>query len=175
MSVAVHLWAERKHGGVKFLQHVQLTDKHFQDIVDFTGPRSKWNLLKDRSILQYKNMWRNGNRKEMKGNHSYRGHHETGFETELKVHNTCIPFCPFEHCKPGIMSPFDLDLAILTPPQKPTPINADASTKSKRRLFTPEKDQEKYKAYIAAEIEAIQILPDQEKTQMQDLCKLSPK
>ena len=110
-SVAVHLWADRKCGGIQMLQTVRLTYKHLKEILVYTGPGSNWNLLKNRSIMQYKSMWQNLHNKSQ----YYRGHHQTGFETDLKVHSPISPFCPFEHCQSGIMSTFDLDLMSMTP------------------------------------------------------------
>lgn len=72
----------------------------------------------------------------MKGSHYYRGHSETGYETESKLHSPESPFCPFQHCRPGLMTPFDVDLTVLTPLQK-----ADKSN-TNRRLFTPQKQAE---------------------------------
>ena len=132
-SVAVHLWAERSQRGVQILQDVRLTDKHFREILGFAGPGSKWNLLKGRSILQYKSMWRN----IAQGRHYYRGHPETGYETDSKVHEPSSPFCPFDHCKKGIMSPIDLDLILLTP------TNEKCKSKTNRKLFTVNTDNKK--------------------------------
>ena len=140
-SVAVHLWAERTSGSIKTLYNMRLTDKNFKEILQFAGPNSEWNLLKDRSILQYKSMWRNS----VKTRHTYRGHPNTGFETEFKVHGPSSPYCPFGHCKSGIISQFDVDLTLLTP----TKISSDESlnkclnTNPSRRLFTPKKDSDK--------------------------------
>ena len=82
-SVAVHVWAEQDLGGTNMLQQIRLNDSHIQKILLFAGPGTKLNLLKDRSVLKYKNLWRN----TAKSSNYYRGHHETGFETDLKVHN----------------------------------------------------------------------------------------
>lgn len=136
MSVAIHLWSHQKCGGVQFLKDVPLTDNHFQEIVNFAGPNSKWNLLKNRSVTQFKNMWRN----KLKGKHFYHGHEETGFETEYKLHNSSSIFCPFEHCRQGFMSPFDVDLMLLTPDKQSSQSVETCSLSVSKRLFTPEKN-----------------------------------
>ena len=40
ISVGVHLWAERKRGGTKYLQDSRLLDSDFKDILSFAGPES---------------------------------------------------------------------------------------------------------------------------------------
>ena len=45
ISVAIHLWSERKMGGTQFLQEVRLVDIHFRDILNFTGPNSRWKII----------------------------------------------------------------------------------------------------------------------------------
>ena len=139
LSVAVHLWAHKWCGNMNILQSERLTDKHFQQILEFAGPNSKWRILKDRPVSQYKRMWRNA----MKGGHYYRGHPDSGYETESKLHCPDIPFCPFQHCKPGLMTPFDVDLTVLTPLQSIDHQNERILSSTQRRLFTPQKDSEK--------------------------------
>ena len=136
MSVAIHLWSHQKYGGVQFLSDIPLTDKHFKEIIEFAGPNSKWNLLKNRSITQCKNMWQN----KLKGKYFYHGHKESGFETEYKVHDTSSTFCPFNHCKQGVLSPFDVDLMLLTPDKQSSQPVETSSLSVNRRLFTPEKN-----------------------------------
>ena len=139
LSVAVHLWAHKQCGSMNMLQEERLKDKHFHQILSFTGPSSKWHILKDRPASQYKKMWRNA----MKGIHYYRGHPETGYETQSKLHSPEAPFCLFQHCKPGLMTHFDLDLTVLTPLQERVePINKIVSH-TNRRLFTPQKNKQK--------------------------------
>ena len=114
LSIAIHLWAETKLGGIKMLQVVRLTDNHFQEIISFAGPGSKYNIMKHRSILKLKNLWRNNG----KSKNYFRGHLETGFESDKKLHDSSCLFCPFEHCKTGIlssMSPLEMDMVLLTP------------------------------------------------------------
>ena len=133
-SFAVHLWAERQSGGVSILHRIRLTDKHFREILSFAGTGSRWNLLKSRSILQYKSMWRNMS----KGRHSYNGHPETGFETETRVHDSSSQFCPFRHCQSGIMSQLDIDIILLTPKRKSkSEMNRrdELKTNANRKLF----------------------------------------
>lgn len=48
LSVAIHLWAHKQFGSMKILQEDRLKDKHFQQILEFAGPSSKWHILKDR-------------------------------------------------------------------------------------------------------------------------------
>ena len=139
LSVAVHLWAHKWYGNIHILQEERLTDKHFKQILEFAGPNSKWRILKDRPISQYKRMWRNA----MKGVHYYRGHPESGYETESKLHSPDIPFCPFQHCKPGLMTHFDVDLTVLTPLQQSNLSSEKILPGTQRRLFTPQKDSEK--------------------------------
>ena len=100
-------------------------------------------------------MWRN----IMKGKHSYQGHKESGFETEEKVYSPASPFCPFQHCKSGLMTPFDVDLTVLTPTKE----NEDLikSSKSNRRLFTPEKNSEKIQNPSLICDENINLLPQE--------------
>ena len=139
LSVVVHLWAHQNFGSMKFLQEERLTDKHFYEILEFAGPNSKWNILKNRPASHYKRMWRNA----LKGNHYFRGHHETGYETESKLHSPAAPFCPFQHCKPGLMSPFDVDLTVLTPPPRNFEGKERTVSNTNRKLFTSQKQLEK--------------------------------
>ena len=83
ISVAIHIWAERKMGGIKFLQNVRLEDSHFEDILKFTGPESKWSLMKGRTLQQLRSLWRNS----LGGKHYYRGNKKTGFENEYQRHD----------------------------------------------------------------------------------------
>ena len=59
ISITIHLWAENKFGGIKMLQEVRLTENHFQEILSLAGPGSKYNIMKHKSIVQLKNLWRN--------------------------------------------------------------------------------------------------------------------
>ena len=131
ISVSVHLWAERKMGGVQFLQTTRLNDSHFEDILKFTGPGSKWNTMKGRTIKQFRSLWRNN----FGGKKFYRGQKKTGFENEFGLH---VPFdlvCPFGHCSSGLMSPMDMDLIVLTPKRTSSVSFAMKSTTSSRKLF----------------------------------------
>ena len=131
-SATVHLFAELRLGSIRKLQDFRLKSKDFKDLIQFAGPGSKWNLLKGRSITVYKNLWRN----MTKSKHVYRGHANTGFENDLKVHEPIAPFCPFEHCKTGIMSQMDLDLIIMTPPKLNSYVlDTKQIGTSSRRLF----------------------------------------
>ena len=133
-SLACHLWAEKKCGSMKFLKQVRLTDKHFKNILDFAGPYSKYNFIKDRSSLQYKNLWRN----TANSTDVFRGHPMTGFETDSKLHNSSPEFCPFEHCNTqlGPLRPLDIDLVMLTPKKR------KCETSTNRKLFEREKSNE---------------------------------
>lgn len=137
LSVSVHLWAERKMGGVDFLQKVRLNDSHFKDILQFTGPESKWNLMKNRTLPQLRRLWRNS----LGDTHYYRGHKETGFETEFKIHNPSDQYCPFGHCSSGCMSPMDLDLMHLTPKKISQLKSEDQRKLSSRKLFVEPGEQ----------------------------------
>jgi hypothetical protein len=116
ISVAVHLWAERMKGGIQYLASSRLTDPDFEEILSFTGPGSKWNIMKNRSVPQLRSLWRNTSGVL----HAYRGHCKTGFENKSLKHDAKETFCPFGHCKSGIMSPMDVDLVLLTPQKKIT-------------------------------------------------------
>ena len=114
LSIAIHLWAENKFGGIKMLQEVRLTENNFQEILSLAGPGSKYNIMKHKSIVQLKNLWRNNT----KSKKYFRGHPETGFETVNKLHSSSCQFCPFEHYKSGILgslSPLETDMVLLTP------------------------------------------------------------
>ena len=134
-SVSVHLWAEQKYGSTRILQQLRLKENHFQEILSFAGPGTKFNLIKERSVLQYKHLWRN----TAKSKNYFRGHQETGFETNLKKHDPSRQFCPFEHCETGILSPIqplEIDLIFLTPKRniKNIEIQRD-NTNANRQLF----------------------------------------
>ena len=116
LSVAVHLWADRKKGGVKFLHSVRLTEDHFRDILSYAGPDSKWNIIKGWTVKKMKNLWKNN----YGGSASYRGHKTTGFQNKNGMHQPTIDFCPFSHCDSGLLSPMDIDLMILTPEKRKT-------------------------------------------------------
>ena len=131
ISVSIHLWAERTKGGVKFLHNTRLEDFHFEEILKFTGPTSKWKLLKNRTIPQLRSLWRN----TFGGKHYYRGDKKTGFENELKRHCSSVQFCPFNHCSSGIMSPMDVDLVVLTPTRKCSLFSEIEGACSSRKLF----------------------------------------
>ena len=132
MSVSVHLWAEREKGGVQFLKTKRLTDADFQEVLSFTGPQSDWRIMKEVTISQFRSMWRNiyGAR------NSYRGHRDTGYEDKQKRHDPSDTFCPFGHCKSGILSPMDMDMVRLTPDKKTFSIKEDQNMKTpNRQLF----------------------------------------
>ena len=113
-------------GGTQFLQEVRLEDIHFRDILNFTGPNSRWKLMKNRTIGELRSLWRN----TFRGKHYYRGDGETGFENHLQRHSRSIKFCPLGHCKSGLMSPMDLDLIL-----KEKDVNIPRSS---RQLFEDE-------------------------------------
>ena len=129
ISVCVHLWAERKMGGVSFLHNTRLENCHFKDILEFSGPGSKWNLMKNRSLPQLRSLWRN----TAGGKHYYRGHRQTGLENEKQRHGPSSQYCPFSHCQSGIMSPMDVDLVILTPNK--TVVKEGTKPTLSRKLF----------------------------------------
>ena len=131
LSVAVHLWADKEKGDIKYLQSTRLVNKHFEDLLKFAGPGSKWNLIKKRTIPQIRSLWRN----TLSGIHYYRGHQKTGFENESQKHEPIAPFCPFGHCKSGLMSQIDVDLVLLTPKSKPKVDNQNQKSLLSRNLF----------------------------------------
>ena len=137
LSVSVHLWADHKMGGVTFLQKVRLNDSHFEDILQFTGSNSKWNLMKSRTLPQLRKLWRN----TLGDKHHFRGHSETGFENEIQVHSPSEPYCPFGHCSSGFISPIDLDIMRLTPKKILTLGSEDKRKLSSRQLFGYEENQ----------------------------------
>ena len=118
-SLSVHLWAEKVKGSVEFLQKTKLTDRHFKDMLVFAGPSSRWKLIPDRSVTEYKNLWQNA----AKGVHQFHGDLETGFESMSGFHEASAQFCPFGHCQ------LNSALMHLTSPIKFT------STTSRRNLF----------------------------------------
>ena len=138
VSVAVHLWAERKMGGVKFLHNTRLTDSHFEDILMFTGPGSNWNLMKETTLKQLRCLWRN----TFGGKKYYRGHKKTGFENEAQRHTQSDQFCPFGHCSSGVMSPMDIDLIVLTPKRSTPLLLEKKATLSSRKLFETNEEME---------------------------------
>ena len=129
ISVSIHLWCDKKMGGIKFLQNNRLNDSHFEDILNFTGPESKWKLIKARTVPQLRSLWRN----TFGGKHYYRGHHKTGFENAFKRHN--LSDCPFRHCDSGIMSQIDVDLIVLTPESSKPVVHERGKTLLSRKLF----------------------------------------
>ena len=121
LSLAVHLWAERTHGSVNFLQENCLTERHFRDILVFAGPNSRWKLIPTRSVTQYKSIWQNAHH----GTEHFHGDIDTGFETGSKLHSPSVRFCPFGHCM--------LNSNLI----KLTDCNANMEP-TRRKLFTPE-------------------------------------
>ena len=123
-SLAVHLWAVKVKGGVQFMQQNQLTERNFQEILVFAGQSSRWKLIPDRSVIQYKNLWQNA----VKGSEYFHGDGETGFETRRRLHDPSLPFCPFGHC-----------MIDSVPICKANEEYANTSSAIRRKLFTPEK------------------------------------
>ena len=156
ISIAVHLYAEVKFGSTKSLQKVRLKEKDFKNILEFAGPGSRYNLIKGRSAIQYKCIWRNS----AKSKNSFRGHPESGFEDNMKVHNASIQFCPFEHCSTGIqqsMNPLETDLALLTPKRIPkTRSIQSAAQNTSRQLFVKDKQGSLNRKYLDKEVETVQ-------------------
>ena len=112
--LAVHLWAEDNFGSTKILQQKRLKKADFQDIIDKTGPGTRYNLLKSRTSSQYKCLWRNlfGSKQV------FRGHPKSGYENEFRLHSPSKLYCPFEHCSTGIIkpvNPLEVDLMLMTP------------------------------------------------------------
>ena len=112
--LAVHLWAEDNFGSTKILQQKRLKKADFQDIIDKTGPGTRYNLLKSRTSSQYKCLWRNlfGSKQV------FRGHPKSGYENEFRLHSPSKLYCPFEHCSTGIIKPVNplaVDLMLMTP------------------------------------------------------------
>ena len=136
ISVSVHLWAERKMGGVKFLQTSRLEYSHFEEIIKFAGQGSKWNLMKDRTIRQIRSLWRN----TLGGKDLYRGQNQTGYENDLGLHIPLDPYCPFGHCSSGMMSPMDIDLILLTPKERSHVSSPKKFAASSRKLFHVDSD-----------------------------------
>ena len=100
--------------GTRGHKEKRLEKSHFREILAFAGPSSKYNFIKSKSASQNRNLWRN----TVKSKDYYRGHIETGFETEFGVHDSASQFCPFNHCQTGIISPIsalDMDIVHLTP------------------------------------------------------------
>ena len=131
LSIAIHLWAENKYGSVKSLEQVRLKENNFKEVLDFAGPGTRYNLLKGRSVLQYKSLWRNS----AQSKHSFRGHPQSGFENEEGHHDPSSQFCPFEHCKTGIfgpINPLEMDMMFATP-ERIRKVRSFAS--SSRKLF----------------------------------------
>ena len=131
-SIAVHLWAEVTYGGTGILQKLRLRKKHFQEILSFAGPGTRYNLIKGRSVIQYECLWRNS----AKSQNFFRGHPESGFENDFKLHSASSPFCPFEHCSTGIirpMNPLEMDIVLMTPKRS-------QKVSSSRKLFTRNKE-----------------------------------
>ena len=119
VSASVHLWADRKPGGIKYLLLNKLTEEDFEDIINFAGPNSSLNILKDLTNSQLRSLWRNTSRNSK----SYRGHNITGYENDLQLHENSKIYCPFGHCRVGIMRPLDFDMIQLTTPeQKQLPV-----------------------------------------------------
>ena len=132
-SLAVHLWAEKVQGSVKFLQQKTLTERNFKDILIFAGPNSKWKLIPERTFLQLKNIWQNA----VKGEHYFHGDRDTGFEAQNKLHEPSMIFCPFGHCH---LSPA---LNQITSHKTRESFQVEITTKSSRRkLFTPDQKSE---------------------------------
>ena len=92
--------------------------------------------MKDRSIPQLRSLWRNSSGSPS----SFRGHNKTGFENQQKKHEPSHPFCPFGHCKTGIMSPMDMDLLRFTPKKtSSSPAIVMSPMKVDQLRFTPNK------------------------------------
>ena len=146
ISIAVHLYAEVKFGSTKTLQKVRLRENHFKEILKFAGPGSTYNLIKGRSAMQYKYLWRNS----AKCKSSFRGHPETGFENYLKVHNPSSEFCHFEHCSTGTlnsMNPLEMDLVLMTPTRTSKKISHQGGPSyTSRKLFEKDKGSTKRKS-----------------------------
>ena len=137
LSIAVHLYAEMKFGGMKTLHKKRLKGKHFEEIIEMYGPESTYDLLKKRSVLQYKWLWRNNNKSKF----YFRGHPATGYETDLKLHSPSREFCPFQHCNSSIlspMSPLDIDLVLQTPKVNRGRVNSKSA--AGRNLFGSQKE-----------------------------------
>jgi hypothetical protein len=136
-SLAVHSWAEKTHGSVIFLQEHQLTERHFKEILVFAGPSSRWKLIPDRSVTQYKNLWQN----------AVYGDTGTGFENEMRLHDPSLTLCPFDHCK---LNSRMINSALSQTDLMP-PINTAQDKSSRRQLFASDiskscKRQENIKA-----------------------------
>ena len=137
LSLAVHLYAEKKLGGTKMLQKVSLQDHHFKEIWQMAGPGSQYNLLKNRSIFQYKCLWRN----TAKSKSYFRGHPETGFQNDMKLHSPTAQMCPFRHCQSGIespMSPIDIDLILYS--TKGDTNSSKNISKGRQQLFLEDRE-----------------------------------
>lgn len=95
-SLLVHDWSESKFGTKKILQKMVLTEKDFEEMGYFAKENIKYTRIRDKSALELLYLWKN----TTKSNLSYRGHPETGFETNMQHHNPSVIFCPYQHCSP---------------------------------------------------------------------------
>ena len=95
-SLLVHNWSESKFGTKIILQKMVLTEKDFEEMGYFAKENIKYTRIRDKSALELLYLWKN----TTKSNLSYRGHPETGFETNMQHHNPSVIFCPYQHCSP---------------------------------------------------------------------------
>ena len=93
LSEAVHRWMKSLPNGIMFVKEKRLKTKHFREILNYAGPKSRLRLINTRSPHIIKNLWRNTANYE--GEHF--GHKFTGYESQ-GLHSPESQYCPFDHC-----------------------------------------------------------------------------
>ena len=88
LSVAVHLLIEKQKGDIAVLKSLMLTIDHFEELQTFAGVGSLYNLVKSRPVKEYLSIWRKF------------------FCGEDGLHYGHKPYCPYDHCKSGLFSPY---------------------------------------------------------------------
>ena len=134
VSLAAHLHALAVYGDVKFLQSNMLTDSHFEAILSFTGPDSKWRILPEVSVKQLKDLWTAK---------SFYCSKESGYESLERLHTCAESFCPFGHCSAGILDSFLSDLYQLSPvAQKERPTKIVRKSMVRKLSYDDDKSKE---------------------------------
>ena len=116
VNAGIHLWCERRKGGVMYMMKNRLTDEDFMDVLEFVGPDSDFNMIGPYTASQLKGLWRNS--RGLKD--PYRGHHLTGFENENHLHVASELYCPFHFCSNGL-SPNIYTLPVIAASKKILP------------------------------------------------------
>ena len=154
LSLAVHLYAEEYLGGIKGLQNMRLEETHFQEILDFAGPGTMYNLINGRTPYQYKCLWRNS----AKSKDIFRGHPSFGFENERGRHDSSIQYCPFQHCSKetvNSMSPLEIDIRLVTP-KRGKDIHPKPNKTLSRKLFNDNRIKTPLKSLVEPITEGIE-------------------